>query len=181
MIRKKIIPKMGTTTKTAMLYLALFGVASASTPMVENERELRGKAKKDSRSPGDLRGCLEDALGSGPTAKKIGPKRYLEEEENSSSVMDEFIQGYMDYFDNDDHDLNEDAEAGDGYGNYYDYEEYYVEESSSKKEYYELTRGLSSDVCGIVSHDMQRKVSTGTVHVFKNRSKWSLPIVNFVF
>ena len=157
-----------------MLCLALFGLASATNPMVEDERELRAKAKKDARSPGDLRGCIEDALGSGPSAKKMGPKpkRYLEQEENSNSVMDEFIQGYLDYFGNG-HDGDEDAEDIElGDGNYYDYEDYYADESSSTKEYYDFGRGLSSDICGIVTPDMQRKVSIDSSYVFVNDSNW---------
>ena len=148
--------------------MASFGFISASSSItnelnpenaVGEGRELRAKAKEDATSAGDLRGCIEQALQSGPTFQKMGPKRYLEEEnveENAGSVMQEFIQGYIDDLEN----ANED-EDDEGYGNYYDYGEY-DEESMWYKDYYNFDRGLSSDVCGTVTRDMQREVSLRT-------------------
>lgn len=145
--------------------MASFGFISASSAIMNESnpkdavgegRELRAKAKKDASSAGDLRGCIEQALESGPTSKKMGPKRYLEDEngeENAGSVMQEFIQGYIDDLENE----HEDEGIEHRYGNYYDYGDY-DEESI----WHNFDRSLSSDACGIVTPDMQREVSLGT-------------------
>lgn len=118
---------------------------------IGEDRALRAKAKKDTISAGDLRGCIEQALLSGPTSQKMRPKRHLVEEENTRSIMQEFIQGYIDDIENAHED--EDVEG------YYNGEFY--EESVWYKDYYNFDRSLSSDICGTVTPSMQREVSIG--------------------
>ena len=141
--------KMRAATPLALLYLAWFGLASASSFQFEDERDLRGKGKKDSHNAGDLRGCLEEALMSGPTSKKLKPKRYLEEDaDGMMSGMKEFLEGYIWGLEN----RHDEEEMDDYFGNYYDYGEY--------TERYGFNRGLTeSDTCEHIHPDIQRQVS----------------------
>ncbi len=111
-------------------YKDLIGFDEVNNVLVKRNRALRMKTKSFHTSPGDLIGCLEIALGIGPS-RKAKPGRRLFADDTSD--MGEFINGYP-----------EESEFDNG-DEYYEGYSYYSGQHDK--------RGLQS--CDIASRSMQ--------------------------